>query len=542
VLDKLINRILKLERKSVSFRIICLVFIFLIVHPTLASSSSAIYINHSYDASGRLSCTYSRSEKLCYNYDLQGNLLSKINENSVNGDYNYKESSSAIAAYGNQQGNDNWFYQEWNGLQYSNLIYKNGRWEGSSPYTLITRDNQHPSKMDSVRKWVAPRTGLIWIAGNVAKSDISGGDGVTAKILKNRIQLWSRMLAYNDSIGYEMGISVAVQKGDAIYFTINQNANNAYDSTRWNPSIAYIESESAYEAFGNIQGIGGWYFQQWDGIKYTDLKYMNGLWIGSSSQFPLINSFIQHPSEIDAVRKWVAPKKGFIRIAGNVAKSDTTGGDGVSATVLKNKFQLWSQTLAYNDSIGYEVGITVAVQPGDSIYFVVNQNSNMDYDSTSWTPIIAYMDSVSASEAFGNTQGSQNWYYQQWDGAKYSDLKYMNGRWVGSNSSTLIFKDIQHPSEADSVRKWVAPKNGRIRIAGNVKKSDVSGGDGVIAKILQNKTQLWSQKLAYNDAIGYEVGVTLEVNTGDSIYFVIKQNGNNAYDSTSWDPFIAYLK
>jgi YD repeat-containing protein len=524
-----------------SLGLVCLIILACTAKSSIAYSNPENAINYNYDSSGRLTSLNTRSGSVSFHYDAQGNLISKSNEGSVNGFYEIRDVSSAIGAYGNIQGNGNWYYQEWNGKEYTNLKYKNGYWEGSNPYTIINKDIHHPAETDSVRTWIAPKSGLIRITGNVAKVDINGGDGVVAKVLKKNIQLWSQIVAYNDSTGYEVGMTVAVNAGDPIYFVINKNGANANDSTSWKPVITYVESQSAYEAYGNIQGNGNWYYQEWNEKEYTDLKYKNGYWEGSSP-YTIINKDIHHPAETDSVRTWIAPKSGLIRVTGNVAKSDINGGDGVVAKVLKKDIQLWSQTVAYNDSTGYEVGVTVAVNAGDPIYFVINKNGTNAYDSTSWKPIIAYMESQSAYEAYGNIQGNGNWYYQQLSGTEYSDLKYKNGQWEGSSPYTLIYKDIQHPAEADSVRKWVAPKSGFIRIAGNVAKNNTGGGDGVIVKVLKNNTQLWSQKLEYNNNIGYEVGVTVKVNAADSIYFIVNKNGTNAYDGTSWNPIIAYLE
>lgn len=231
-----------------------------------------------------------------------------------------------------------------------------------------------------------------------------------------------------------------------------------------------------------------------------------------------------------------------IRIAGNVAKFDATGGNGIIATILKNKVQLWSQTIAYNDTAGYEVGLTLGVSKGDAIYFVVNNNKDSSYDSTIWKPIIAYLDSNTVEEEYSNIQGSANWYYQQWDGSMYTNLQYKNNQWEGKTPYTIILKDFQHPDQTDSVRKWVAPKSGKIRIAGNVAKSNPGGGDGVIATVLKNSTKLWSQTIAYNDTAGYELGVTVEVRAGDAIYFIVNKNGDTSYDGTSWKSVISYLE
>ncbi|WP_410514399.1 hypothetical protein PaeBR_08400 [Paenibacillus sp. BR2-3] len=527
-------------KKTLFYIGLCCAFFAILVESSLVYSYSDNTLTYNYDASGRLNYLESRSDRVYYEYDLQGNLISKTRDGSLNGTYKVTETSSAYDAYGSIQGNRNWYYQEWNGTTYANLQYKNGQWQGTSPYTLIINDIQHPDETDSVRIWVAPKSGLIRIAGNVAKYDPSGGDGVIVKILKNNIQLWSKTLSYNDITGYEVGLTVAVNTGDSIFFVVNKNDTNFNDSTSWKPVVSYMEANSAYDAYSSIQGYQNWYYQEWNGTTYTNLQYKNGQWQGISP-YTLINKDFQHPDEADVVRKWVAPKSGMIRITGNAAKGDPRGGDGVIVKILKDNIQLWSKTISYDDTTGYEVGLTVAVNTGDAIYFVVNKNGTNTCDTTSWKPVVAYMEANSAYDAYGSIQGNQGWYYQEWNGTTYTNLLYKNGQWQGSKPYTLIINDIQHPDETDAVRKWVAPKSGMIRIAGNVAKYDSSGGDGVSVKIFKNNFKLWSKSLSYNDTTGYEVGLNIAVNTGDAIYFVVNKNGTIFNDATSWKPVVSYI-
>ncbi|AIQ17116.1 hypothetical protein H70357_10925 [Paenibacillus sp. FSL H7-0357] len=523
------------------FGIIVLLLSAFFIEPPFVFGNSGNNQNYTYDSAGRLNYIDSRSGRVSFQYDLQGNLTSKVNEVNLVGLYTGTSSIfSATSQYSSTQGQGNWYYQEWDGTKYTDLKYKNNQWEGLTPYTIILNDFQHPDQTDSVRKWVAPKSGMIQISGIVAKSNTTSGDGIVAKVLKNDIQLWSKTVAYNDSTGYEVGLTVGVSKGDAIYFVVNKNAEASYDGTTWKPVIAYMEASSAQDQYSSTQGQGNWYYQEWDGTKYTDLKYKNNQWEGLTPYTIILNDF-QHPDQTDSVRKWIAPKSGMIRISGNVAKSSTGGGDGIVAKVLKNKMQLWSKTIAYNDAVGYEVGLTVGVSKGDAIYFVVNKNAEASYDGTTWKPVIAYMEASSAQDQYSSTQGQGNWYYQEWDGTKYTDLKYKNNQWEGLTPYTIILNDFQHPDQTDSVRKWIAPKSGKIRISGNVAKSSTGGGDGIVAKVLKNKMQLWSKTIAYNDAVGYEVGLTVGVSKGDAIYFVVNKNAEAAYDGTIWRPVIAFV-
>ncbi|WP_198015835.1 hypothetical protein [Paenibacillus sp. HW567] len=220
---------------------ICAFLLFFVVF-LVANSYPDNTLNYEYDSIGRLNCIESRSNRECYQYDPQGNLLSKSNEGNLNGKYKPIEVSSSYDAYGGVQGNQNWYYQEWNGTSYKDMSYKKGQWLGSSPVTLFIKEAMHPDETDAVRKWVAPKSGLVRIAGNVAMYDAVGGDGVNVKIMKNNIQLWSKKLNYNDSTGYEVGLTVAVNAGDSIYFLVNKNGTNLCDATRWNSVIGYLDA------------------------------------------------------------------------------------------------------------------------------------------------------------------------------------------------------------------------------------------------------------------------------------------------------------
>jgi hypothetical protein len=79
-------------------------------------------------------------------------------------------------------------------------------------------------------------------SANVAKNDVTaGGDGVNVHIKKNSTSLWSRSLANEDSIGYEVNLVITVTANDAIYFIVIRSGSTYFDGTNWLPVITYIE-------------------------------------------------------------------------------------------------------------------------------------------------------------------------------------------------------------------------------------------------------------------------------------------------------------
>ncbi|WP_158630159.1 S8 family serine peptidase [Cohnella sp. AR92] len=204
--------------------------------------TSKVYLNgidYRYDAAGRLiSLIPALNKEYKFTYDKNGNMLKSQY-------YDYSNDTSGLSGYSTTQGKNNWYYQEWDGTTFTNLTWDslNGLWRNSSSSTEISSDSQLPGTKNSVRKWIVSTVGTVTISGNVAKSDITGGDGVNVKIMKNSTQIWPasgwQYIAYNNNSGINVNVKTTVAAGDAIYFIVDKNANNSNDSTKWNPVISY---------------------------------------------------------------------------------------------------------------------------------------------------------------------------------------------------------------------------------------------------------------------------------------------------------------
>lgn len=153
-----------------------------------------------------------------------------------------------------------------------------------------------------------------------------------------------------------------------------------------------------------------------------------------------------------------------------------------------------------------------------------------------------------ATLGFSSTQGTNDWRYEQRSPSNvYSDLTWSaaDQRWNGSTPYTLVSTTTQHPGANASVRTWVAPKAGIVRITGRVAKAEsASGGDGIRAAILKNTSQAWPSSgwvsIGGTDTTGTAHSFTLSVAAGDRIRFVVDQNSTSDRDTTTWDPAIQY--
>ncbi|MBB6670792.1 hypothetical protein [Cohnella nanjingensis] len=148
--------------------------------------------------------------------------------------------------------------------------------------------------------------------------------------------------------------------------------------------------------YSNIQGLNQWYYQQQliaSPYTYSNMSYVSGAWRGGGGNWISTNS--AHPDNSNnAVRTWVAPVTGTVKITGRVFKIDTSGGDGVVVTVDKNSTPLWTRTISAGDWLGaFMDGAldSVSVAAGDYIHFIVNRNTDYGADATGWDPTITYI-------------------------------------------------------------------------------------------------------------------------------------------------------
>jgi hypothetical protein len=326
-----------------------------------------------------------------------------------------------------------------------------------------------------------------------------------------------------------------------------------------NVPVAAAASYQASTGFSSTQGQNQWFYEfeapneTGTGDHKSPMTYdsANSRWLKSGS-YSIITSNTQSPdSGKDSSRVWRAPAAGAIHITGTVKKADTSGGDGVNVKVKRNFTTIWPssggwQFIAYNNSTGYAVDVYTKVNAGDRIYFTVNMNGTNSYDTTSWDPRIDFspvQSTYTASVGFSSTNQANQWAYQYFDGTNYTNMTWdsTSGCWVRSGTYTKICKNLQHPdTNSDSVRIWIAPAAGIASVTGQVKKGDVTGGDGTLVQIRKGPGTLeWGPNhLAYNDAIGFASEVSVPVVAGDMLLFVVDYDANNSYDTTIWDPTV----
>jgi RHS repeat-associated protein len=100
----------------------------------------------------------------------------------------------------------------------------------------------------------------------------------------------------------------------------------------------------------------------------------------------------------------------------------------------------------------------------------------------------------------------------------------------------------------DSVRRWVAPYDGTVRVAGGVRlvqdpqQAGYRRADGVRVTIQHEGSELWAQRIGPGDFSTFTPsGVdSVQVRRGDRLYFRVQSILDGRFDQVSWDPDITY--
>ncbi|MDO8600099.1 MAG: Ig-like domain-containing protein [bacterium] len=152
----------------------------------------------------------------------------------------------------------------------------------------------------------------------------------------------------------------------------------------------------------STQGQKNWWYLSSSGAQMT-YDSANSRWKGNE-EYLLLGSNWGHPgNNADALRRWIAPQAGSIRITGNARDSHAgCGTDGVTVTIRKvvnNAIvaTLWNQTIPKDNTTGYNFDVTTSVSQGDSIDFVINKGIDNGCDSTVFDPTIVLTASAAGS-------------------------------------------------------------------------------------------------------------------------------------------------
>jgi RHS repeat-associated protein len=124
------------------------------------------------------------------------------------------------------------------------------------------------------------------------------------------------------------------------------------------------------------------------------------------------------------------------------------------------------------------------------------------------------------------------------------------GAVLGVDNATRERQIDSHPL-VDSVRRWVAPFDGTVRVTGSValvqdtsqQRATYTKADGVRVTIQRENAELFSLPIAATDYTAHTPdGVdAIAVHRGDRLYFRVQSGFDGAFDEVAWDPAVSYV-
>jgi len=165
------------------------------------------------------------------------------------------------------------------------------------------------------------------------------------------------------------------------------------------------ESYRASAGFCGVMGKNNWYYKRWNGKEYVDLKFVDfvrtvvankqtgeekeqrsfaNYWGDEGGN--RVGDNYQIPGEQGAVRTWVSPHSGKVRIEGTV-QLDSDGGP--IARIFQNAHEAWSSPLAKSGKSASH-DLETKVERGDVIHFIAESSAGSKGGKVIWDPVITY--------------------------------------------------------------------------------------------------------------------------------------------------------
>ena len=498
----------------------------------------------------------------------------------------------------------------------SDNFWNGGSWDwfnGDPPWDTIGATDVHPNGVNQpqgehwvIRRWVSTTSGAITLRFHVRKSNLNG-TGVTGKIFKNGAEIFTRAINGNDGTGFQAYVNTTAAAGDIFDFALTPvgpggDPGDGADGSIMTatvlsgtvspppppPQSATVADSVADWSNTGLQGANGWYYGVYNKTADADGAYNpntdfnttdpnwtfgGGAWTLGPGDPPwdIIAQTEWHPNgdnnaHVDwVIRRWVSDVDGDMYTHVKFGKQNINGGNGTTLHVLHNGTELFSQTVAFNNSAGIDVNIPIpGVFSGDKIEFALDPLGTdggygdgadgsylMATISTGPAPQTEVANSETDWSATG-VQGANGWFYGFYNqtadaNGTYnpsSDFNTTDPQWTFSGAWTLgpgdppwdtIEQVNWHPNGDNQpqgvhwvIRRWVSDVDGDLHTRVRFGKQNINGGNGTTLRVLHNGTQVASYTVAFNNGTGIDTNVNLpNVLIGDRIEFALDPTGTD---------------
>ncbi len=342
------------------------------------------------------------------------------------------------------------------------------------PAELEAAIDQNPLH-DVVKVWEAPYDGTVSITENVQlvedtssdRQEYTAADGVRVAIQHIGTELWSTTIAADDyTPKTPTGVdAITVTKGDRIYFRVQSVFDGAYDQVQWTPTISYT-------------------------LQTPDLVDANNLPVyeyNSGDDF-IISAPMSTGMAID----------GEVTIEGTFIKPITT--DDVTVEIIKetNGTQqvVWQQDFGWNTTVNQNITLDQTVLQGETFYFKVLANTNIDWAALQWNPKV---------------------YYTVSNDPNITQITDTNGNPVLEFYPTVDYSLFN--VSATPTLAWEATQDETVTITPQLALDTNTENGTIVFSIKKSDEWLYEQEITVtNGVLGTLTPTTLDVATGDKLY------------------------
>ena len=274
-----------------------------------------------------------------------------------------------------------------------------GTWHNrsaSQSYEGVTMESSSPG---SSVEFSFEGTGVYWRALHSPQN--GNADVYLDGVLRKQVDCYSpRSTSYEQFLYIKTGLKPGTRHTIKVVVTGTKHSKAAGAAIE---HIAFEFSAESYKAsagFSAVMGKNNWFYEQLTGNIHNDLAFVVDeahprlYWSGSGDC--RIGANYQMSGDGAAIRKWIAPHGGILRIEGAA-----TTGTAISASIWLNSDKVWANNdQSHAKTSTHDLKLTVI--QGDSIRFVAQQlklqppGIGREPGLITWDPVITYNQSVPA--------------------------------------------------------------------------------------------------------------------------------------------------
>ncbi|MFL6138460.1 MAG: SpvB/TcaC N-terminal domain-containing protein [Frankiaceae bacterium] len=331
---------------------------------------------------------------------------------------------------------------------------------------------QNSPLTDTVRRWEAPFDGTVKVAGDVvlvqdtspARASYPNADGVRVAIQRNGSELWSTAIGADDyAAKTPTGVSsIAVSKGDRLYFRVGSQFDGSYDQVSWDPVVSYLDVDPAPDA----NGLDGGHYK-------------------ASQDFTLAG---RRGMQVQA------PLNGAVHLTGALHKLGATT-DDVTVVVTKNGDQIASQRVDAGATGDVPIDMDIDVAKQDAIALQVQVDSPIDLSKLDWAPSLYYVSSPDVSTLTDDNGDPLIQLHPPYD------------------IDTYPVDDLTGPQQA-----WTAPADETVTVTPDV--TAASGADGSLTFTVKRPGELVAKRaITLSNGQASPAPFDVDVQQGDRLFF-----------------------